>query len=65
MKTIVNGNKKVVITRSKLSDGYNYYLMMIVYSEAFNCEFWNENYRQTESILSLNKAIETAKGWLN
>lgn len=52
--------KFVIITRTKLSDGYNYYLMLLTL--ASNKKFViNESYKQKQSILSEAKAITEAK----
>ena len=53
--------KKVEITRTKLSDGYNYYITLYIFNLSFNSYFINSNYKQTESLLSKKKAIEIAE----
>jgi len=54
--------KGVIINRTKLSDGYNYYLTLI---NGSNTSFINESYKQIESILSEKKAIQQAKKLIN
>jgi len=52
--------KIVIITRSKLSDGYNYYLTLLG-KQSSGKIFVNESYKQKDSILSEKLAIATAK----
>jgi hypothetical protein len=52
--------KFVIITRSKLSDGYNYYLTLLS-KQSSGRILINESYKQKESILSEKLAIATAK----
>lgn len=54
-------NNKAIINRTLLSDCYNYYITIYTYSNSSNCWFINENIKQTETILSKNKAIEIAE----
>jgi len=55
--------KKAIITRVKLSDGYNYYYT--IYSlNAHNHLVINEGYKQKESIYSKREAIEIAESLL-
>ena len=56
--------KKVVITRNKLSDGYNYYISIFVLN-AYNHLVVSNKYIQKESILSKQKAIEIADKLIN
>jgi hypothetical protein len=62
MTTIQNAERtrKVVITRTMLSDGYNYYLTLLALSPLFN-DFVIIDYCQKETILSKQKAIEIAE----
>ena len=55
--------KKVTITRTKLSDGYNYYLN-VTSLNAYNHTIINGSYKQIESIFSKRKAIEIANSLL-
>jgi hypothetical protein len=48
MKTLKSGNKKVVITRTKLSDGYNYYLLVVNIS-FLGLEYIDDCYKQVET----------------
>jgi hypothetical protein len=69
MKTITIQNaertKKAEITRTKLSDGYNYYITLYTFNSSFNSYFINSNFIQTESILSKIKAVEVAENLIN
>ncbi len=49
--TLTNGNIRVLINRTLLADGYNYYLSLFIkgYDNFF---YINDNYQQKESILS-------------
>jgi hypothetical protein len=62
MTTIQNAERtrKVLITRTMLSDGYNYYLTVLAFNPLVN-GFVTVNYSQTETILSKQKAIEIAE----
>jgi hypothetical protein len=66
MITIQNSErtKKVTITRTKLSDGYNYYLNVFVLN-GYNHFIVSDKYKQKESILSKRKAIEVAEQLIN
>ena len=55
--------KKVIITRNKLSDGYNYYLNVMCIN-AYNHTIINGGYKQIESIFSKREAIEIAESLL-
>lgn len=57
--------KKVIITRSLLSDGYNYYLMLVNYNEYSKQWFIDDNYRQIVEITSKIEAIEKAEDILH
>jgi hypothetical protein len=57
--------KKVIITRTLLSDGYNYYLMLVNYNEYLKQWFINDNYRQIVEIKSKREAIEKAEDLLH
>jgi hypothetical protein len=57
--------KKAEITRTKLSDGYNYYITLYTFNSSFNSYFINSNFTQTESILSKIKAVEVAENLIN
>lgn len=61
-KEVSNSSKTkfVIITRSKLSDGYNYYLTLLS-RQSSGKVFINESYKQKESIMSEKLALETAK----
>jgi hypothetical protein len=58
---IVSGNYKIVITRSELSDGNNYYLTAMNYSDQWKYWFWNESFKQIEEIHSLVDARRAAR----
>lgn len=55
--------KKVIITRTKLSDGYNYYLSVMTLNIWKNWQI-NDSYKQKESIYSKREAIEVAEALL-
>ena len=52
--------KGVLISRSKLADGFNYYLTYMTLG-AFKTYVINDSYKQKESIMSEAKAIAEAK----
>ncbi len=52
--------KFVIITRSKLSDGYNYYLTLLSKNSSGKV-FINESYKQKDSINSEKEALAVAK----
>ena len=62
-KEVSNKDKTIIvlITRTKLSNGYNYYLMLMTKSSNGKFFVWNEGYKQKKTILSEKEAIETAK----
>ena len=53
--------KKITIARTKLSDGYNYYITVYNYNSSFKMFTINSNYIQKKEIFSKRDAIETAK----
>lgn len=57
-------NQKAIITRCLLSDGYNYYIMLLN-KGCYNIWFANESYKQEQSIYSLREAELTAKSILS
>jgi hypothetical protein len=57
--------KCVMITRSKLSDGYNYYLTVLRKGGLHNSYVIDESIKQKESILSEAEAIKQAKRLIN
>ena len=61
-KEIELEDKKVQIYRKRPSQKleYDYYLVLLVKNTATGFSFVSEHYKQTESINSLKKAIETA-----
>ena len=61
-KEVSNSTKTkiVIITRTKLSDGYNYYLTLLG-KHSSGKMFVNETYKQKNSILSEREALATAK----
>jgi hypothetical protein len=61
-KEVSNSTKTkiVIITRTKLSDGYNYYLMLLG-KHPSGIMFVNQTYKQKNSILSEREALATAK----
>jgi hypothetical protein len=56
--------KGVIISRSKLADGFNYYLTYMTLN-AFKTYVINNSYKQKESIMSEAKAIAEAKKLIN
>lgn len=52
--------EKISIVRSKLADGYNYYLTLQILN-GNNVFIVSDRYKQTESIYSKKEAIKTAK----
>jgi hypothetical protein len=67
MKELINSqkNRKVLISRTLFSDGYNYYMTVFAYNKYLNFWFINENYKQSDTILSFKKAIDKAKKIIN
>ena len=69
MKTITIQNaertKKAEITRTKLSDGYNYYITLYTFDLSFNSYFINSSFKQSKSISSKIKAVEIAENLIN
>lgn len=57
-----NGNK-VVITRSKNVNGYDYYLTVLTF--LFGRWVISSNFRQTKSITSSKEAVILANDFLN
>lgn len=55
-----NNTKFVFISRTKLSDGYNYYLTLLQ-RDYLGRFYINESYVQKNSILSEKEALATAK----
>jgi hypothetical protein len=64
-KEISNKSKSkiVIITRTKLSDGYNYYLMLLTLNPSKKYVI-DGRYKQKNSILSEASAIKEAKSLL-
>ena len=64
-KEISNKSKSkiVIITRTKLSDGYNYYLMLLTLNSSKKYVI-DGRYKQKNSILSEASAIKEAKSLL-
>jgi hypothetical protein len=64
-KEISNKSKSkiVIITRTKLSDGYNYYLMLLTLNSSKKYVI-DGRYKQKNSILSEVSAIKEAKSIL-
>lgn len=60
-KEFSNGNKKAIINRSLLADGFNYYVSLFIYSSLFKQWFWIDSYQQGKTILSEKEAIKKAK----
>jgi hypothetical protein len=61
VKELTKGAKKVLITQTKLADGYNYYLTKLDYSHALDNWFVNSDYKQPEDIHSFDEAKRQAK----
>ena len=62
MKTleILKNDKKVIIKRTKLSDGYNYYITLLVFQPFMNIGWTVYPYKQEHEIKSLRQAKEVA-----
>ena len=62
MKTIeiLKNDKKVIINRTKLSDGYNYYITLMVFQSFMNIGWIVYPYKQEHEIKSLKQAKEVA-----
>jgi len=54
-------SKKVIISRTKLSDGYNYYLMLLRYSSVWKDWYIVTDFNQGGTIVSKKEAIKRAK----
>ena len=58
---ILKNDKKVLITRTKLSDGYNYYITLMFFQPFMNIGWIVlESYKQEHEIKSLFQAKEVA-----
>ena len=58
--------KSVLIHRTRLSDGYNYYIMLLAKAWSVNSPlFINESFKQVDEILSEESAIKIAKELCN
>jgi hypothetical protein len=65
--TIYNSErtKKAIINRTKLSDGYNYYITLFILCSMTNEFIINDNHKQFFSIKSLNDAVNYADNLIN
>lgn len=57
---ILKNDKKVLINRTKLSDGYNYYITVMVFQPFMNIGWIVSDYKQQHEIKSLKQAKEIA-----
>jgi hypothetical protein len=66
-KEIYNDNKTklVMINRSLLADGYNYYTTLLVLNLQHNIYFIDDNHKQKEEIKSYKAALNYANNILN
>jgi len=63
-KTLTKNDRKVIIYRTLLCDGYNYYITLMVYNKSFG-GFWSTHENvQKNSITSGKEAISFAKSLL-
>lgn len=66
-KTIYNADKTkcVTINRELYTDGYNYYLSLLILNTDCNVYFINDGYKQIDTILSYKEALQTANNLLS